>query len=72
MIITRICNGLGNQLFQYAVGRQLAERHGTELKLDIENYSLPPWRTELQQFPRFLSFTIYPSQQRLPPIRTLI
>jgi len=41
MIITRLAGGLGNQLFQYAFGRQLAEINTTELKLDAtlyENY----------------------------------
>ena len=34
MIITHINGGLGNQMFQYAAGRALALRHGTELLLD--------------------------------------
>jgi Glycosyl transferase family 11 len=38
MIIVNIYGGLGNQLFQYAAGRQLAEKNHTRLKLDIENY----------------------------------
>lgn len=38
MIITKICCGLGNQLFQYAVGRHLALINNTELKLDISSY----------------------------------
>jgi Glycosyl transferase family 11 len=38
MIIANIYGGLGNQLFQYAAGRQLAERNHTTLKLDIENF----------------------------------
>lgn len=33
-IITRLLGGLGNQLFQYAVGRALSVRHGAELLLD--------------------------------------
>ena len=33
-IVTRLRDGLGNQLFQYAVGRALAERLNTELILD--------------------------------------
>jgi len=35
MIITRLIGGLGNQLFQYAVARHLAEIHRTTLKFDI-------------------------------------
>jgi len=34
MIITRLIGGMGNQLFQYAMGRSLALRKKTELKLD--------------------------------------
>ncbi len=43
MIIVRLQGGLGNQLFQYAVGRHLAEIHKTVLKIDIsffETYEL--------------------------------
>lgn len=38
LIIVNIYGGLGNQLFQYAAGRYLAEKHNTILKLDIENF----------------------------------
>lgn len=34
MIIVKLMGGLGNQMFQYAIGRCLAHRHRTELKLD--------------------------------------
>lgn len=34
MIIVNLKGGLGNQMFQYAAGRRLAEACGTELKLD--------------------------------------
>ena len=43
MIIVKLKGGLGNQLFQYAVGRHLAEIHKTVLKIDIsffETYEL--------------------------------
>lgn len=43
MIITRIIGGLGNQMFQYAIGRNLASKMKTNLKLDVksfDNYSL--------------------------------
>ena len=32
MIITKITGGLGNQLFQYAIGRAVADYHQAELK----------------------------------------
>lgn len=35
MIITKLISGLGNQLFQYAMGRQLSLSKGTPLKLDL-------------------------------------
>lgn len=43
MIIVRLKGGLGNQLFQYALGRHLAEIHKSVLKIDIsffETYEL--------------------------------
>jgi hypothetical protein len=38
MIIASITGGLGNQLFQYAMGRRLAAYHNTELLLDTSGY----------------------------------
>ena len=38
MIITKLIGGLGNQMFQYAVGRYLAYKNQTALKLDISSY----------------------------------
>lgn len=38
MIITRIIGGLGNQMFQYALGRSLALTVGSELRLDIAGF----------------------------------
>lgn len=38
MIITRLIGGLGNQMFQYALGRFLAEKHNTRLKLDVTGF----------------------------------
>jgi hypothetical protein len=38
MIISYICGGLGNQMFQYAAGRRLAIHRQTELKLDLSSY----------------------------------
>ena len=38
MIIVRLIGGLGNQLFQYAVARHLAEIHRTVVKIDISGF----------------------------------
>lgn len=38
VIIVRISAGLGNQLFQYAMGRRLACDRGATLKLDLSDY----------------------------------
>lgn len=38
MIIVKLIGGLGNQCFQYAVGRHLAELRHTELKLDLSEF----------------------------------
>ncbi len=40
MIIIRISGGLGNQMFQYALGRVLSLKNKTELKLDTHFYDL--------------------------------
>ncbi len=38
MIIVKLMGGLGNQMFQYAAGRRLAEKHSTTLKLDLAEF----------------------------------
>ena len=38
MIIVKLIGGLGNQLFQYSLGRHLAEIHRTILKLDLSYF----------------------------------
>lgn len=35
MIIVKLIGGLGNQMFQYSIGRSLAARHQTDIKLDL-------------------------------------
>lgn len=39
MIIVKIIGGLGNQMFQYALGRSLEKKTGKDLKLDINGFS---------------------------------
>lgn len=40
MVIVRLLGGLGNQLFQYSLGRHLAIKNKTELKLDISGFEI--------------------------------
>ena len=42
MIVMQISGGLGNQFFQYALGRSLALKHNVDLKLDITRYEENP------------------------------
>ena len=46
MTIIKFMGGLGNQMFQYALGRRLAIRNRTQLKLDFSGFiasgDLPP------------------------------
>jgi Glycosyl transferase family 11 len=42
VILLRLSGGLGNQLFQYAAGRQLADLHQSELVLDTHWYTHIP------------------------------
>ena len=39
MIISKITGGLGNQMFQYSVGRAVSLHHNVPLKLDISYYN---------------------------------
>ncbi len=40
MIVTKLIGGLGNQMFQYAVARNLAYKNNSEVKLDINHYKI--------------------------------
>lgn len=54
MIIVRLIGGLGNQMFQYAVGRRLAYTLKTDLKLDLSGFKtqnrITPRRYNLHVF----------------------
>lgn len=38
MIVVKLIGGLGNQMFQYATGRALADAHACDLKLDVSGF----------------------------------
>jgi hypothetical protein len=40
MIIVKLIGGLGNQMFQYAIGRHIAEKNNIEFKLDITEFEI--------------------------------
>lgn len=49
MIILRLEGGLGNQMFEYAAARQLAEKHSSPLKMDLswfENQQLRKYKLQ--------------------------
>ncbi len=76
MIITRLSGGLGNQMFQYAMGRSLALRNSSDLRIDISSFSSLDPDTEPRQY-RLKFFNIYDhiatdedySKMGIPPIK---
>lgn len=67
MVITHLTGGLGNQLFQYAMGRRLADHRGVELLVDGSGYQggselRPP---EIAAFPRPLLLFNFRVETRL-------
>lgn len=44
-VIAELTGGLGNQMFQYAMGRALSLRHGAELLFDMRTLSRDPLRS---------------------------
>lgn len=71
MIVARIMGGLGNQMFQYAFGLYLAEKHRTELWLDdssfagdaLRSYMLDRWRVTATEAPAAVR-ALAPRRQR--------
>jgi Glycosyl transferase family 11 len=54
VITVSLIGGLGNQMFQYAAGKALAERYGVPLALDVSgfrNYALRPFLLDRLQVP---------------------
>lgn len=50
MIVVRLLGGLGNQMFQYALGRALALKNHDCLKLDLERYTQLARKAGARQF----------------------
>ena len=53
MIIIRLSGGLGNQMFQYALGRAISIKNNTELAVDISSFL----KTDKKQTPRTFKLT---------------
>jgi Glycosyl transferase family 11 len=73
-IITQIQGGLGNQLFQYATGRALAEQYRSDLILDIDWYQntyqdVTPRSFELSKFA--IKASVADSYPRVPRLSRL-
>ncbi|MCC6932097.1 MAG: hypothetical protein IT292_02435, partial [Deltaproteobacteria bacterium] len=67
MIIVKLMGGHSNQLFQYAIGRRLAKKHGVELKLDITSYeNMAP-----QDTPRHYELGCYPLKATIATAKDL-
>ena len=50
MITVSLIGGLGNQMFQYAAGKALAERHGVPLALDLSGFAASDLRNTPRPF----------------------
>jgi len=60
MIVVKVIGGLGNQLFQYAFGRNLSIKNKTTLKIDLTDFKkyLPPNVDPKKAKPAILKFKI--------------
>ncbi|MBT4651919.1 MAG: alpha-1,2-fucosyltransferase [Candidatus Pacebacteria bacterium] len=67
MITSRLSGGLGNQMFQYALGRVLAQLNNSPLCLDLSYY----YQKHTQDTPRRYELNIFPNIKNQDlPIRT--
>ena len=74
MIMVKITAGLGNQMFQYALGRRISYINNTPLILDINNYSISlatPRKYMLHIFNIKEKFTFFNKIPRKKPLRLL-
>ena len=63
MIISQIQGGLGNQMFQYAIGRHLSYIHQTKLILDLSYYNKKRYREFLLNNFRTKIFKVYKTRE---------
>ena len=64
MIVTRLLGGLGNQMFQYAAGRVLAQRRGVPLAIDRRAFG--DYRTHAFGMDCFMAELVDAPESRLP------
>lgn len=73
MIIVTLLGGLGNQMFQYALGRALSIRLNTELVVDLTSYGLDPLRSyQLPYFPIHARISSHEDQSKVVPSEGMI
>jgi hypothetical protein len=58
MIIVNLKGGLGNQMFQYALGRKLALKNNNELKLDVSGYARAEYSKDTLREYKLANFNI--------------
>lgn len=69
MIIIKLIGGLGNQMFQYALGRHLAYKHRTSLRLDITEFETYKLHKYSLQFFNILGEIASPdNREKISPI----
>jgi hypothetical protein len=72
VVATRLCGGLGNQLFQFAAGRSLAQRCGARLVLDATVFTLPEERRTFALAPYRLDADVVRDGYAYSPTRPLV
>jgi hypothetical protein len=72
VVAARLCGGLGNQLFQFAAGRSLAQRCGARLVLDATYFTLPVVRRKFALAPYRIDSEVVFSGYGYPPTRRVV